>query len=367
MVETVGKATRRGAFYRNRACAGVGALACGIIGTMVAAGAIASAQPRSLYSQSASVSLGKPDSWDYVEFDPSSGRVYVAHGDKVTVLNGKTGAILGQIDVAPGASHGIAIAHLDGRGYIGAGSARAVTVFDLASLKPVTTIPVEHFADGLAFEPASRRIFVAHADVGKLSVIDPATNRTVGSIDVGGTLEALAAGADGKVYVAGAGNREVVRVDAMTNRVDARWPIPGCKNPHGLAVDKSTYRLFVSCDNRQLVVVDARRGTLIAALAIGRGSDAVAFDEVRRRAFSSNGVDGTISVIQERGANDFRLAGQIATSRTARTLSVDPTSGRLFVPAAGQRSDPSRAAVIVPGSVKLMMFDPTEGTQKAQR
>ena len=37
------------------------------------------------YHVTKTVALGAPDRWDYVVFDPGSDRVYVSHGDRITV------------------------------------------------------------------------------------------------------------------------------------------------------------------------------------------------------------------------------------------------------------------------------------------
>ena len=47
----------------------------------------APAQPTIAYRLVATVPLGAPDRWDYVVADPATARVYVAHGDRVTVLD----------------------------------------------------------------------------------------------------------------------------------------------------------------------------------------------------------------------------------------------------------------------------------------
>jgi hypothetical protein len=44
------------------------------------------------YKLAMTVHLGAPDRWDYLHFDSASGRLYVSHCDRVTVLNGRTGA-----------------------------------------------------------------------------------------------------------------------------------------------------------------------------------------------------------------------------------------------------------------------------------
>ena len=53
------------------------------------------AQSAPLYTVTKTVALGAPDRWDFVVFDPASHKVFVAHGDRVTVVDGRTGAILG--------------------------------------------------------------------------------------------------------------------------------------------------------------------------------------------------------------------------------------------------------------------------------
>ena len=109
-----------------------------------------------------------------------------------------------------------------------------------------------------------------------------------------------------------------------------------------------------------MVVVDADNGRVVASLPIGRGSDAVAFDPSHKRVFSSNGMDGTVSVYQQSSADKYVLADLITTQVSARTMDLDPKSGRLFVAA----SDPAPGLPangrpkMTPGSLKLLIFDP---------
>src|SRR5262249_26710467 len=156
----------------------------------------------------------------------------------------------------------------------------------------------EDDADGIAFDPISGHIFVVDGDSKVLTVIDPKTDTAIATINAGGGLEYAVSGNNGKLYVDGAENKEVVRIDTATNKVDAHWPIPGCTSPHGLAMDTRASRLFVSCVNQVLTVVNARSGAVVATLPIGAGTDGAAFDPMRKLVFSSN-FDGTISVIRE--------------------------------------------------------------------
>jgi len=144
-----------------------------------------------------------------------------------------------------------------------------------------------------------------------------------------------------------------------TNQVAARWPLPGCEHPHGLAIDPSRRRLFVSCMNAVMVVMDADSGRIAATLPIGAGTDAAAFDPARHRIFSSNGRDGTISVINEIDAEHFAPLTTIKTRLTGRTMGIDTATGDLFVPAGeALPAKPHQRPRIKPGSLELLVLEP---------
>jgi DNA-binding beta-propeller fold protein YncE len=109
-----------------------------------------------------------------------------------------------------------------------------------------------------------------------------------------------------------------------------------------------------------MIVVDTRSGTIVAKLPIGRGSDAIAFDPVRKRVFSSNGIDGTISVYQQVSPDRYEALETLQTAITGRTMAVDPRTGRLYVAAAevDPPATPGGAPRRKPGSLRVLIFDP---------
>jgi DNA-binding beta-propeller fold protein YncE len=338
----------------------------GMFAVGIAAGLLSSTahtQSPPAYTVTKSVTLGAPDRWDYVTFDPESHRAYVAHGDRVTVVDGHDGTLLGEISGLPGGTHGIAIATATGHGYTDDGKAGEAASFDLHTFKVEKRIKAAEDADAIAFDPVSSHVFVINGDTGSITVIDPQLNAAVTTIDLGGKLEDAVSGDNGKLYVNGAGKSEIVRVDTKTNQVDAHWPLPECERPHGLAIDRVTHRLFSSCVNSLMVVVNTDSGRMVAKLPIGRGTDAAAFDPKRRFAFSSNGVDGTLSIIEEKDAQTFVSLGNLKTTVGARTMALDPETGRIYLVAAELEAPAANAAfgarrAIVPGSVKLLFLDP---------
>lgn len=307
------------------------------------------------------VPLGVPDHWDYVMFDAASQRVFVAHGSEITVVDAGSGTILGRVLGIDGA-HGIATVPALGRGYASNGRSGRTTVFDLDTLKPIAAITGDLDADPVVFDPTDNRVFVMNGDSRSVTVIDPATDTAVATIPLPGPPEYAVADGKGSLFVNITDRHAIARI--AHGAVTALWTMPGCERPHGLAMDTETRRLFSTCANGRMVVVDADNGGIVATLDIGRGSDAAAFDPVRRRAFSSNG-DGTLSIVREAGADSFAPAASLATRPGARTMALDPASGRLFlVTAEALPSDPPAAPdgkvrrTYKPGTVTLLMLDP---------
>ena len=336
---------------------------------LLAACAMAGPAAAQTYKSAQATPLGAPDRWDYAVFDPASHRVYVAHGDRLEVVDGEDGKVIGQVLGMPGGSHGTGIVPSASKGYTDDGKAGEVIVFDLKTLKVLKHIPAKPDADGITVDAKSGHVFVVDADSETVTVIDPKTDTVINTITVGGGLEFAVAGGDGKVYVNGAEKKELVRIDVASNTVDARWPIPGCASPHGLAFDPAGRRAFVTCVNKLMTVVNVDTGAVVASLPIGAGTDAAAFDPKRKLAFSSNGVDGTLSVIREVDPNTFTALPPVKTAVTGRTLTIDPETGRLYIPAAdidakapvapGPNGRPGRPKPL-PGSLKLLFLDPAQ-------
>lgn len=321
----------------------------------------AAAPPAATYTLAQSVLLGAPDRWDYVVFDAGTDRVYLAHSDRVAVIDARTEKLVGEVQGITGGTHGTAVSLRTGQGFTDDGRNGRAVAFDLKTLRISKEIPADVDADALALDPVTGHLFVVEGDPAALTVIDPKTDTPVATIKAGEKLEYAVADGRGSIYVAGNASGDVLKIDARSNRVAARWPTPDCTSPHGIAVDVRGHRAFMGCINSVAMVVDTNTGRTVARLPIGRGSDAVAFDPVRRRFFSSNGADGTISVYQQVSPNRYEPLPTIQTVVSARTMSVDPATGRLFV--AGADTDPNPAPGgrprVRPGTLRLLIFKPS--------
>lgn len=316
------------------------------------------------YAITRTVPIGAPDRWDYVVLDPSGTHAYVAHGDRVTVVDTARGQVSGTLAVG-GVTHGIALLPDGAKGYADDGKAGTVVVFDPKTLKIGKTIKAEPDADGIVYDAATGHVLAITGDSGKVVVIDPKTDAVLTEIDGGGPLEFGVSDGKGSFFVDGEDKNEIVRMDLIGDKVTAHWPLTGCKTPHGLAMDRRTRRLFASCGNGVMDVVDADSGAVVATLPIGQGTDFDGFDPARQLAFSSN-RDGTLSVIAERSPGKFEALAPVKTKIGARTMALDPGTGRIYLVASDVREDASvpRDARShykpVPGSAQLLFLDPVK-------
>jgi hypothetical protein len=80
-----------------------------------------------------------------------------------------------------------------------------------------------------------------------------------------------------------------------------------------------------------MAAVDSKAWKLLGTVAIGVGADGVVYDE--ERVFTSNGGDGTMSVIGEQGGK-WVVEETVETQRSARTIGVDTKTHKIYLPAA---------------------------------
>src|SRR5690348_7766693 len=287
--------------------------------------------------------IGQSGGWDYLTYSAEGHRLYVSRFDRVLVIDANSGKIEATIPGTDGV-HGIALVPKLGRGYTSNGRADTLTEFDLATSKPLRTIAVEgHNPDALIYDPASGHLFAFDGRSNEASVVDPAAGKLMARIPLSGKPEFAASDGAGNVYVNIEDTAHLVRIDSATNKVTADWKLANCEEPSGLALDIARHHLFSVCQNKHMAVTDAQTGKAVASVAIGEGPDAVGFDATRGLIYSTNGRDGTLTVVHEDDPDHYRVIANVPTQKSARTLALDADGNRIFTVAAefGPRPAPT--------------------------
>ncbi len=276
--------------------------------------------------------VGGKDGWDYIAVNHDLKRIYVAHSTLVNIIDENTGDSVGIIPNTTGV-HGITFATPFGKGFTSNGRINTVTVFDLKTNKVIEQIKTGAGPDAIMYDAYSKKIFVCDGKGKEATIIDPTNNKVVDSIPLGGKPETPTSDNAGNIYVNIEDKNELVHIDANSHKILNRWTIGKGESPSGLAIDREHKRLFIGCDNKLMIIMNASNGNVIAQLPIGNGCDGTDFDPGTGNAFSSNG-EGTLTVIHEDNPNSFRVVATVPTKKGARTSTVDEQTHHLFLPVA---------------------------------
>jgi DNA-binding beta-propeller fold protein YncE len=173
-------------------------------------------------------------------------------------------------------------------------------------------------------------VFTCNAGSKDATAIAAATGEVAGTVKLEGRPETGVADGNGMVYVNMVDKNEIVAFDAKTLEVQKRWPTAPGEGPMGLAIDPANHRLFCSCRNEKMVILDVESGKVIANLPIGKGTDAAAFDAANGLAFSSN-RDGTLTVIEAATGGKFSVLANVPTQLGAKTMALDTKTHNIYL------------------------------------
>ena len=328
-----------------------------LLAAMAVAGVLLAAEG---YHVLTKIKIGGEGGWDYVTVDSAAQRLYASHATSVDVIDLAAGKTAGSIPQLHGV-HGIAVAADLGKGFITNGQSNSVTVFNLKTLEKTGEPATGTNPDSVCYEPKTQRIFTFNGRSGDSTVLNARNNETVATIPLKGKPEFCVVDGAGKLYVNIEDTAEVVEIDAAKPAVARRASLAPCEAPSGLAIDVKDGVLFSVCENRLMAVTDIKSLKVTATPAIGPGTDGAGFDPAAGLAFSSNGGDGTLSIVKQVNGK-WSAADTVQTERGARTMTVDPKSHRVYLLAAEYGPAPAAAAgqkkgrpPILPGTFHVLV------------
>jgi hypothetical protein len=304
--------------------------------------------------------IGGQGSWDYLTVDPQTHRLFVPRSTHTMVIDADSGKTLGDI---PGQkiAHGVAIVPEVNRGFISDGGGDgAVFIFDLKTYATLGKITAQPDADGIIYDASVNRVLVVSGDGGTLMSfkpdIDPTSGKIETPIELGGKPEFLASDGNGRLYINLVDKDDVAVVDFKAGKVIAHWPVAPGGSPVGMSIDTKNHRLFIGCRKPQkLIVMSTNDGKILSDLPIGAGVDATKIDG--GQAFASC-RDGSLAVANETSPGKFEIVQTVKTPQGARTMGIDPTTHRIYLPTA-EFEEPKPGAtgrpVMKPGTFMIVV------------
>jgi DNA-binding beta-propeller fold protein YncE len=294
---------------------------------------VAGAQPKPGLTLVAERPLpGPANRFDYQSIDNLTRRLYMNHmnAGRTIVFDLDAGRIVGEIKDVPRAT-GVWAVPQHHAVYISAAGNHEVVIVDDRTLDITSRIGGIRFPDGIAYAPDADKVFVSDESGGTEVVIDANTGKKRTTIDLSGEPgNTHYDGVSHCILVAVQTRNQLLAIDPATERIVARYDLPGCEHPHGFAIAEADRLAFVSCGgNAALLVLDLRTTKIIGRYGVADDPDVLAWDPEWRRLYvaAESGVlaaywlDGTV----------LRPISEVRAPH-AHTVSVDPRTHLVYLP-----------------------------------
>ena len=307
------------------------------------------------------IPVGGDGGWDGLIVDSAAQRLYVSHATRVVVIDLTKDAVIGEITNTPGV-HDIAVAPKLNRGFVSNGREARASIVDLKTLQTITKVDTGPNPDAILFEPGQNEVYAFNGRGQSATVIAADSGKVVATVPLGGKPEFAEADPESdRVFDNVEDKSEVAAIDTKTHQVVNRWPIAPGEEASGIAIDVKNHRLFLGCDNHLMVMLDSVSGKVLATTPIGDGVDGAAFDPGPQLAFASCGQSATVTIAHEDG-DKLTVVQVLKTEPGARTMALDPTTHRIYLPTAkfgplpesanGERRRPP----MIPGTFKILVY-----------
>jgi DNA-binding beta-propeller fold protein YncE len=280
--------------------------------------------------------------FDHFQIDPAGMRLFLAaeENSAIEVIDLRTNKVIQKV-TGPKAPHSMGYNTEVKKLYVvDDGGPNQVEVFDGATFKLLTTLPMDAHADVSSYDPATQLLYVgnggrqAKEDYTLISVIDTKTDKKVGDIKIDADrietirFETKTTRMFTNMYYKGS----VAVIDRAKQSVIATWSFAQeGKNLASMALDEADHRLFVHArDPGKVLVIDSESGKLITTLpCVGDYDDSI-YDPGTRRLY----MIGTpfLKVFQKSEEGDrYDTLGQVQTAFHAETGIFVPQLNRLYI------------------------------------
>jgi YVTN family beta-propeller protein len=316
-------------------------------------------QPSPIYREVAKVPIGGKGGWDYVSLDPASHRLFMSHSDRVVVIDMEKNKVIQEVTNTPGV-HGIALAPDLNKAFSSNGKENKVSIIDLKTYTTRSKISVGENPDAIVYESAQHEVYVFNGRSKSASVIDAQSEKVATTIPLPGKPEfAVVDSEHHRVFVNIQDQNSLLAINTQSHAIVATWRLDGCESPSGLALDTKNQRLFSTCGNEKMVMLDATSGHLVKTIPTGEGTDGAGFDPELKLAFSPNGKSGTVTIAAEETPNELAIVQTLKTKMGARTMTLDPQTHRIYLPTAElQTGEKGARPKPVDGTQEILVYGP---------
>jgi len=249
--------------------------------------------------------------------------------------------------------------------YVACGLDGVTNIYDGTTFQPVGKVKFPDDADNIRYDARSKSVIVGYAGAkelrkreegtGGLGFIDSTTGKQTRTVVIDAHPESFRLEEKGtRLFVNVPDKQEIEVVDVEKGTILARWPV-SAKNNFPMSLDEAHHRLFVGAwTPPRLIVFDTETGKEVASLELGEkgivkkdivgATDDLFYDSARSRIYVLNAL-GSIDVFQQKDPDHYDLIASIPTPPRSQTGLFVPDWGKLFVGVIQQGKDDAEIRV----------------------
>jgi len=230
--------------------------------------------------------------------------------------------------------------------YVACGLDGVTNIYDGTTFQLLGMVKFPDDADNIRYDARSKSVIVGYAGAKELRKRETGTGG-LGFIDANGKKtheividahpESFRLEEQGtRIFVNVPDKKEIEVIDDVKGAVIARWPVTSAGNNFPMSLDEAHHRLFVGCwTPPRLLVFDTEAGKQVASLEIGEpgvvkgNTDDLFYDSSRSRVYVLNGL-GSIDVFQQKDPDHYDRIASIPTPPGTKTGLFVPEWGKLF-------------------------------------
>jgi DNA-binding beta-propeller fold protein YncE len=271
--------------------------------------------------------------FDYQSLDPETGRLYLSHmGDgNVIVFDTRTNKVLADIPGFPTVTGVLVVPALKSV-YASVTHNHEVAVLDTEKLVVTKRIKNGKFPDGLAYSPETHKVFVSDEAGGVETVIDTHRNERVNTIEMGGEVgNTQYDPVSHLIYACVQTRNELVEINPETDKIQARYRLPGGEHPHGFYIDDQHGKAYIACEgNNKLLVFDMKNHSVDNVLPVANGPDVLGFDRGLQLLYVAC-ESGSVSLFRYSNGQ-LEKVGNVSVGPNSHSVSVDSETHRAYFP-----------------------------------
>ena len=271
--------------------------------------------------------------FDYQSLDPSTGHLYLSHmGDgTVVVFDTEKDKVLANIPGFPVVT-GVLVVPALKRVYASITRNHEIGVLDTEKLVVSKRIKDGKFPDALAYSPETHKLFVSDEAGGVETVIDAQRNERVNTIEMGGEVgNTHYDPASHLIYACVQTRNELVEINPETDKIQARYHLPGGEHPHGFYIDDQHRKAYIACQgDNKLLVFDMKNHSVENVLPVAEGPDVLAFDHALQLLYVAC-ESGSVSLFRCSNGQLKKL-GDASVGANSHSVSVNSQTHRAYFP-----------------------------------